>query len=147
MKQFYLMSRSQICQVQTYLCFFFLLEELSEDSFSVGVHQQVFAVHTEIHHPWCRSCHSLFTEALRHLAVSTSQQKHPHDVTVRWLVNGFTKYIQWLWDLETYSYYFFTCQGSVCWKPRPGSAEVSAGRTHFASKTFFCRGCTRRERW
>lgn len=62
--------------------FFSLLEELSEDSFSVGVHQQVFAVHAEIHYPWCRSCHSLFTEALRHLAVSTSQQKHPHHVTV-----------------------------------------------------------------
>lgn len=25
--------------------------ELSEESFSVGLHQQVFAVHTEVHHP------------------------------------------------------------------------------------------------
>lgn len=64
--------------------FFFLLVELSEDSFSFGFHQQVFAVHAEIHHPWCSSCHSLFTEALRHLAVSTSQQKHLHCVTIRW---------------------------------------------------------------
>ncbi len=42
----------------------FLLVELSEDPFSVGLHQQVFAVHTEVHHPRCSSRHSLFTEAL-----------------------------------------------------------------------------------
>lgn len=49
---------------------FVLIVELSKDSFAVGVHQQVLAVHTEIHNARCSSSYSLSTETLRHLAVS-----------------------------------------------------------------------------
>lgn len=94
------MSKSECCNVQTCLCIF-LLVELSEDSFSVGFHQQVFAVHTEIHHPRCSSRHSLFTEALRHLAVSISRQQYPEFVTIKWqTIEWLYLDQQWLCDLE-----------------------------------------------
>lgn len=75
------MSKSEFYNVQT--CLFFLVE-LSKDSFSIGLHQQVFAVYTEVHHPRCSSRHSLFTEALWHLAVSISRQKISEFVTIKW---------------------------------------------------------------
>lgn len=49
-----------------------VIAELSKDSFTVGIHQQVSAVHTEVHNAQRHSSYSLSTETLTHLAVSDS---------------------------------------------------------------------------
>lgn len=67
--------RPNACQ-QSFATHFFdvpLCVELSEVPFAVSLHQQVFTVHAEVHHPQCSCCHTLFTEALWHLAVSAYQ--------------------------------------------------------------------------
>lgn len=131
--------RNHLLQIRvlqcSYMCLcIFSLVELPEDSFSVGLHQQVFAVHTEIHYLRCSGRHSLFTEALWHLAVSTSWQT----------IIEFTVFTATTALLEICC---FSCQGSVCRIPRPGSTEISAGWTHSASEKVFCRGFIRRQRW
>lgn len=106
------MSKSECRIVQTCLCIF-LLVELSEDSFSAGFHQQVFAVHTEVHHPRCSSRHSLFTEALQHLAVSISRQQYPEFVTIKWqTIEWLYLDQQWLCDLEIL--FFLFCLPGFC---------------------------------